>query len=398
MNGPFVVAQAGSSATGASNSSASPIQIIKVVKPPAGETVIYQASFTGNVKVDFTAIANEQITFFHDNTDQSLHVIFADGSQAIIFPFFDSMGVLSNLGIEVGPNQVLDGTQFVAQFPISTDQAVLPAAGPGATNPNLAAGADFQNPSVDPLGLLEPLPLLPPEELPPIQFTQTLPGLLPTETTPPPNLIPTFGESVVGVVEEEELTPYLQDSDAGFGNEDEASLSGDDQDTSSDHTITRLDTSGTLAGLIVGGDQPPHFSIVDVGGAPVLDTDGNPVTSIGEAVEYKFISSTQIEGWAYPDQAPPRLIFTLVVNDDGTFTFTLNDQVDHLSLNGLAGDDLENLLILNLTSTIAVVDNTGDPIVLPDHAFTMKVIDDIPIALDEPRGVHATEYRRSPSW
>ena len=43
MNGPFVVAQAGSNA----NSGAAPVQIIKLTKPQAGHTEIFHASFNG---------------------------------------------------------------------------------------------------------------------------------------------------------------------------------------------------------------------------------------------------------------------------------------------------------------------------------------------------------------
>ena len=94
MNGPFVVAQASnSSSSNSSHSSAAPVQIIKVIKPPAGETQVFHASFEGTVKIDFTAIANLQITLYHDNTDQTLHIIFTDGSQAIIEPFFELDGV-----------------------------------------------------------------------------------------------------------------------------------------------------------------------------------------------------------------------------------------------------------------------------------------------------------------
>ena len=183
MNGPLVVAQAGASS---SNSKGGDLQIIKITKPPAGQTEIFHASFNGHVKVDFTAIANEKITFFHDNTDQSLHIIFADGGQAIIEPFFDSMGVLSNMTVEVGPNKDLDGATFAAQFPITTDTSVLPAAGAGG-NGNQASGADFHDPSVDPLAVPPPLPLLPPETLPPIVFQDVLPVVLTgTATVPPP--------------------------------------------------------------------------------------------------------------------------------------------------------------------------------------------------------------------
>ena len=103
MNGPFVVAQANSGA-----SSATPVQVIKLIKPQAGQTDIFHASFTGTVKIDFTAIANEKIILFHDSKNQSLHIIFADGSQIIIEPFFDSRGtILANLHLRDGAEPVL---------------------------------------------------------------------------------------------------------------------------------------------------------------------------------------------------------------------------------------------------------------------------------------------------
>src|SRR6476660_3388829 len=163
MNGPFVVAQAN---TGAA--SATPVQVLKLIKPKAGETDIMHASFTGTVKIDFTAIANEPLTLFHDNKNQSLHVIFTDGSQIIIEPFFDSRGtVLGNLTFEMGPNLFYSGEQFAQNVPITEDPSVVPAAG------GTAAGADFHGFSVDGLFGGDPLGLLPPEELPGLQFTNT---------------------------------------------------------------------------------------------------------------------------------------------------------------------------------------------------------------------------------
>ncbi len=161
------------------------------------------------MKIDFTAIANEKITLFHDSKTQSLHVIFADGSQDIIEPFFDSTGtVLSNLIFEMGPNQTFDGVQFASQFPITEDQSVLPAAG----NAGQASGADFH----DAVGrsvcrLSSPLDLLPPEELPNIAFTVTQAPI--TEE----DLIPTVSGHVLGIVEEEALNAQVieQPSDSG---------------------------------------------------------------------------------------------------------------------------------------------------------------------------------------
>src|SRR6476660_5281455 len=173
MHGSFVVASNSGSALALAST---PVQILKLVKPAAGRTENFYASFDGSVKFDFTAIANERVTFFHDSKNQSLHVIFADGSQIIIEPFFDSMGVMSNFVFEMAPGQVLDSAQFASQFPITTDQSVLPTV---ARDPQ--SGAEFNDPSVDSLPPNIKLALLPPEELPPLVFHETIPAPLPTE-------------------------------------------------------------------------------------------------------------------------------------------------------------------------------------------------------------------------
>ncbi len=197
MRGSLVVA---SNSGSASQSTSKPVQIIKIVKPAAGQTEIFHASFDGTVKIDFTAIANEKITLCHDNKNQSLHIIFADGSQVIIEPFFNSMAVMSNLVFEMTPGQVLNSAEFASQFPITTDQSVLPAGAEGQQS-----GAEFNDPSVDPLPPNVPLALLPPEELPPIVFHETIPAPLPTEalalptlpTVPPPAAIETTGSEAL---------------------------------------------------------------------------------------------------------------------------------------------------------------------------------------------------------
>ena len=200
MRGSLVMA---SNPGSASQSTSKPVQIIKLVKPPAGQAETFHASFDGTVKIDFTAIANEKITLCHDNKNQSLHVIFADDSQVIIEPFFDSMAVMSNLVFEMTPGQVLNSAEFASQFPITTDQSVLPAGAEG-----VQSGAEFNDPSVDPLPPNVPLGLLPPEELPPIVFHETIPAPLPTEAlalptlptlppVPPPAAIETTGSEAL---------------------------------------------------------------------------------------------------------------------------------------------------------------------------------------------------------
>src|SRR4029077_6579805 len=107
----------------------SPVQIIKLVKPPAGQTETFRASFDGTVKIDFTAIASEKITLCPDHKKQPPPIIFADDPQIVIEPFFDSMTVMSNLVFETSPGQVLDSAEFASQFPITAGRSVLHTGG-----------------------------------------------------------------------------------------------------------------------------------------------------------------------------------------------------------------------------------------------------------------------------
>jgi len=58
MNGPFVVAQANTS-----GASATPVQVLKLIKPQAGETDIMHASFTGSVDMGRRTIATKMAQY-----------------------------------------------------------------------------------------------------------------------------------------------------------------------------------------------------------------------------------------------------------------------------------------------------------------------------------------------
>ena len=214
----------------------------------------------------------------------------------------------------------------------------------------------------------------------------------------PPDLFPVqvAGVSLRFIVEEEDFgdTPP-PNSDAGPGNEDDDDLDGLDTDNGPDNQVT-LVVKGSLAALAAGGNPPLSFTIPDLvhDGNPandaVTDAAGNVVTSLGEEVHYAVFDNsvpgeTTIEAWTGVPFAPGeeetggRLVFTLTLQSNGDFEFVLNDQIDHPSLDGLLGDNLENTLDLNLTSLIKVTDGDGDPLTFTGHAFTIGVIDDTPI-------------------
>ena len=88
-------------------------------------------------------------------------MLFDNQSTVTIDPVFGPDGhPLNNISFEMAPDHMLTGDQFASEFPITTDQSILPAAGAGG---GPTAGAHFSDPTVDPLNGGTPLPLLGPE-------------------------------------------------------------------------------------------------------------------------------------------------------------------------------------------------------------------------------------------
>ena len=185
MNGPFVVAQA--NVAGAAAAVKKPVRIVKVTKPSDGQAITVELGYEQQSKLDLTAVANEKMTLVH--IGEKLIILFDNNATVTVEPFFDSMGVpRQDLTVEV-PGRDMSSSEFAAVFPITTDPSVLPAAGDQIP----ASGANFSNASVDPLLSPDPLPLLPPEELPNWQVHfETVPlreVVLPLveDEEPPPN-------------------------------------------------------------------------------------------------------------------------------------------------------------------------------------------------------------------
>lgn len=138
-----------------------PLKVVTVVKPGSEQAITIDLGFDQKTKVDLSAVASEKMTMVHVGT--KLIVLFDNHSTVTIEPFFDSTGKpLANLDVNLGAGHDVTGDQFASLFPITEDQSVLPAAGAGGSP---ASGADFHNPTVDPLAIGNPLPLLGPEEL-----------------------------------------------------------------------------------------------------------------------------------------------------------------------------------------------------------------------------------------
>jgi hypothetical protein len=345
-------------------------QVIKIYKPETGKTVVYQVGFDGKVKVDFSGIANDKVTFYKDNDHLSLHVIFADGSQVIIEPFFNSMGVLSNLLIDMGQGQDFTGTEFAAQFPFSTDQSVLPAGGDGGGSP--ASGADFSGNAVDPLAAPTPLALLGPEDLPGIQFTNTLTA--PTQNVVTPTVAVSGGGSVSLTVFENALDLTATGIDLAAGkvvgtnpgsNAESAQVTGPISFTAGTSAIT-------VAFANPAGD--PHWVAPTVGDlAPgyslhwALNASGELVgtlfqgaTNLGDAIILQLSGSTSASagGTAVP-----------------TITVTLTEALHH----ALPGAPNGTSVIDSITINGLVVEATDAGGNVATGAINITVVDDVPV-------------------
>jgi len=143
--------------------------------------------------------------------------------------------------------------------------------------------------------------------------------------------------------------------------------------------------AGALLSLVDFGQDGPHpttaFSLVtqatpvdsgfnSKGGDVVIVSDGTTLTGY-----------VNVGGGAGYDAGTDRAVFTLTVAGNGSYVFTLIDQIDHPTLNGQPGDDTENLLTdagIDLSSFVVAMDGDGDTIGLGAGSFQVQVLDDIP--------------------
>ena len=85
-----------------------------------------------------------------------------------------------------------------------------------------------------------------------------------------------------------------------------------------------------------------------------------------------MVSGTEIDGIA-----GGRVVFTLVDDGAGNFTFTLKDQVDHLPLNAASGDNDVSVTV-DIAKAFVVTDFDGDFVQL-DSGATVAIENDVPV-------------------
>jgi T1SS-143 domain-containing protein len=153
------------------------------------------------------------------------------------------------------------------------------------------------------------------------------------------------------------LTVNIEDAASVIGQVDEDELPGGITDGDAQTTVA----SGSLTDLLVG-NGPATFGLHS---SPAFLPS---LTSDGVAVTYNVVGNTLTA------MAGAATIFTLVLQANGAYTFTLTGPLDHPIANG---NDNE-ILTLNLTEAVKAT-NGGNPVPLAGDLL-IQVEDDVPIA------------------
>jgi len=171
----------------------------------------------------------------------------------------------------------------------------------------------------------------------------------------------------------EDDIPTIPNEGSVNGAVGEDSLPGANPDAGDTKTTV---ASGSLSTIVdFGADQPGSFSFEATAVAEMLALN---LTSNSVALKYAIVGDTLI-AYTGATSADGR-VFTLELQSDGDYRFTLLDQIDHLP-NTPANDDNQNLVI-DFGDIIDATDADGDKIDL-DGAFHISIEDDIPIARND---------------
>ena len=291
MNAPFLVAQA----VGASSPQPHPAspRTVTLTKPQGNQAIAVQLD--GSTQLNFAAIANENITLVR--AGNKLIILFDNQATITLDPIFDANGQpLQDMSFQLGADRVVTPAEFATLFPITTDQSILPATGPGgAAGP--AGGASFVDPTTSPLQGRTALDLLGNEDAggPDFGPNNSPPALF--------NDAPTINAPTAGVVDDE-----------GLG---EGIVGGPGDVPGAATTVT-----GSL-GINYGADGVG--SVAFNGNLPSFAG----LTSEGFAVSVN-VTATSIVGTS----SDGRIVFTLTLDANGTdgtgsYTFTLLQPLDH---------------------------------------------------------------------
>ncbi|MBR1251493.1 VCBS domain-containing protein, partial [Bradyrhizobium sp. AUGA SZCCT0169] len=178
--------------------------------------------------------------------------------------------------------------------------------------------------------------------------------------------------TIVANVDEDGLhAPGL--SDSNLDNSRDGEVDGNES------AVATSAVFGTLGALInFGTDGFGSFGLKPIA-VPVdsgLTSGGKPILIVTDADGLHGYVDNLTPGFDGGD----REVFTLTVGSDGSYTFTLKDQIDHPTLDGAqVGDNTENTQAIDLSSYVVATDGDGDSVSLGAGTFTVSVLDDIPV-------------------
>jgi T1SS-143 domain-containing protein len=184
--------------------------------------------------------------------------------------------------------------------------------------------------------------------------------------------------TVSAAVTEDGLSTLTESSDESEGNRSVTQTTDDDEAASGENGVQSL---ATLVNF--GTDQAGKFGLLDTQDA--LDTLPT-LYSDGEALSYDV--SYEGDASILEASAGDRVVFTLTVNADGSWSFDLDDQLDHVDASGddstmlFTGEGNDPVSAINFTQVLSVVDGDGDPLDLgtvASDAFTVSVENDVPV-------------------
>ncbi|QKV16986.1 DUF5801 repeats-in-toxin domain-containing protein [Oricola thermophila] len=152
-------------------------------------------------------------------------------------------------------------------------------------------------------------------------------------------------------------------------------------------------STGTLASLVASGaDEELTFGFVDTAEMRAY-LEGLELTSHGDQIGYDlredgriigfYNATAAVPGQTYDEVDGDRMVFEFELNDDGTYTFKLYDQIDHEAGNG------ENTLTIDFGAVLQATDHDGDSVSL-DGLVKVNVTDDVPVIVEGAEALEIT--------
>src|SRR4029453_11584350 len=138
-----------------------------------------------------------------------------------------------------------------------------------------------------------------------------------------------------------------------------------------------VSATGNVSGLFnSGADTPLTYQLL----GNFAGLTAQNLTSGGVALSYNVGFAAGVYTLTATAGPGGNTVFTLTLNQaTGAYNFTLVDQLDHPTLNNVAGDNTENDLPINLSSIIQATDHDGDTVAAGANGLIITVDDDMPV-------------------